>query len=400
MRTAPSRRLRPGMLLAAGIVLVAVNLRPFAASVGPLIGRIEHDTGLSSAGAGLLATVPVLCFGALAPLGSSLARRIGVQGALAVSLATLLVGLLWRLVPGTGFLFAGTVLASAAMAIGNVLLPVLVRSRFPGRVGTMTAIYSTALIAFSALPAAISVPVADALGGGWRPGLAIWALPTLIGLVAWLPALRGARPDGGGRAPSSLRHAAALLRSRVAVALTLFFALQSAGFYATLSWLPSIFESHGASAAQGGLLLGVCIALGLVMTLTVPGLATRYPDQRLLVAVFTATAAVGWLGVLVAPMAAPYLWVVVLGIGQNACFPLLLTMIVMRGANVEATAALSTFVQTIGYLLAAGAPVGLGALHGLAGSWTPAVVVLLALTPLQLLAGVMAGVNRRVSLPE
>lgn len=399
MSTAASRRLRPETLLAAGIVLFALNLRPFAASVGPLIGRIERDTGLSSAGAGLLATVPVLCFGALAPLGSSLARRIGVQAALAVSLAVLLVGVLWRLLPGTGFLFAGTVLASAAMAIGNVLLPVLVRSRFPGRVGTMTALYSSALIGFSALPAAVSVPVANAFGGGWRPGLAIWALPAAVALLAWAPTLRGSRA-AGGTAQGSLRRGMSLLRNRVAVALTLFFALQSAGFYATLSWLPSIFESHGASAAQGGLLLGICILLGLAMTLVVPGLATRYPDQRILVVVFTSFGAAGWLGILVAPMWAPYLWVVVLGIGQNACFPLLLTMIVMRGASVEATAALSTVVQTIGYLLAAAAPVGIGALHDLAGSWMPAVAVLLALTPLQLLAGVVSGVDRRVSLPE
>ncbi|MGH2875548.1 MAG: MFS transporter [Solirubrobacteraceae bacterium] len=399
MTTAASRRLRPGTLLAAGIVLFALNLRPFAASVGPLIGRIERDTGLSSAGAGLLATVPVLCFGALAPLGSSLARRIGLQASLAVSLAVLLAGVLWRLLPGTGFLFAGTVLASAAMAIGNVLLPVLVRSRFPGRVGTMTALYSSALIGFSALPAAVSIPVANAFGGGWRPGLAIWALPAAVALLAWAPALRGSR-TGGGTAQGSLRRGMSLLRNRVAVALTLFFALQSAGFYATLSWLPSIFESHGASAAQGGLLLGICILLGLAMTLIVPGLATRYPDQRILVVVFTSVGAAGWLGILVAPMSVPYLWVVVLGIGQNACFPLLLTMIVMRGASIEATAALSTVVQTIGYLLAAAAPVGIGALHDLAGSWMPAVAVLLALTPLQLVAGVISGVDRRVSLPE
>ncbi|MGH2916151.1 MAG: MFS transporter, partial [Solirubrobacteraceae bacterium] len=202
------------------------------------------------------------------------------------------------------------------------------------------------------------------------------------------------------RGPGSPRGARALLRDRVTIALTAFFALQSAGFYATLSWLPSIFHSHGASTAEGGLLLGLSMLVGLVTTLTVPGLATRLHDQRLLAAVFTAVTAIGWLGILIAPMSAPALWAVVLGLGQNACFPLILTMIVLRGANVGTTAALSTVVQAIGYLLAALSPVGIGLLHDLSGSWAPPVIALLALLAIQLPAGMVAGNARTVSLPD
>jgi CP family cyanate transporter-like MFS transporter len=161
------------VLLAISMVLLAANLRPAAAAVGPLLDRIRADTGLSATGAGVLTTLPVLCFGALAPLAPALVRRLGERTTAAVALAVLLFGLLVRLVPGLGFLFFGTAVAGAAIAVGNVLLPILVRRNFPDRVGLLTGMYTTALVGFAALAAGISVPVADAFGGGWRPGLAI-----------------------------------------------------------------------------------------------------------------------------------------------------------------------------------------------------------------------------------
>lgn len=92
------------------------------------------------------------------------------------------------------------------------------------------------------------------------------------------------------------------MHDRIAWALTLFFAIQSAGFYCTLAWLPSIFRSHGASDATGGLLLGVSLVVGVFAALSVPALAARTRDQRGYVSAFAAIAAVGWVGVLAAPM--------------------------------------------------------------------------------------------------
>jgi CP family cyanate transporter-like MFS transporter len=384
------------VLLAAGIVLVAANLRPAAAAVGPLIDRIRADTGLSATGAGVLTTLPVLCFGALAPLAPRLARRLGERTTVALALALLLIGLLVRLVPGLGFLFLGTALAGAAIAVGNVLLPVLVRSCFPERVGLLTGMYSTALIGFAALAAGISVPVADAFGGGWRPGLAIWAIPAVVGIAVWAPQLAHQRPsrDAGG---PELHGARALLRDPVAWAVTLFFAIQSAGFYATLAWLPSIFHSHGISTARAGVLLSLSLIVGLIPAVAVPSMATRARDQRLFVIAFVVCIAVGWLGVLLAPTSAPYLWVLVLGFGQNASFPLALVLIVLRGGTVTSTAGLSTLAQTVGYLIAAAAPLAIGALHDLTGSWTPALIVLMALLVPQLVMGLAAARNRTVA---
>lgn len=372
------------------MVLLAVNLRPAAAAVGPLIHRIRTDTGLSAIGASLLVALPVLCFGAMAPLAPILARRIGARVTLIGALVVLIAGLAIRLVPGEAFLFVGTAFAGTSIAIGNVLLPVLVRRNFQGRTGLMTGLYTTALVGAAALAAAVAVPVANAFGGGWRGGLGIWLVPAVIALVPWLLELR--RPV---REPDSVQETLAgigsLLHDRIAWALTLFFGIQSAGFYATLAWLPSIFHSHGASDATAGLLLGVSLVVGVFTSLTVPALAARSRDQRALVFAFVLSGALGWVGILAAPMSAPYLWVVLLGLGQNALFPLALTMIVLRGGNVTNTAGLSTLVQTVGYLLAAFAPLGIGALHDATGSWTTPVVVLLALLVPQAVTGMAAG---------
>jgi CP family cyanate transporter-like MFS transporter len=390
------QRPRTSVLLAIGMVLLATNLRPAAAAVGPVIDRIKSDTGLSATGAGALTTLPVLCFGALAPLAPALTRRLGERTTAALALVVLLIGTLVRLVPGLGFLFLGTALAGAAIAVGNVLLPVLVRGNFPHRVGLLTGMYTTALVGFAALAAGVTVPVADAFGGGWRPGLAIWAVPVVVALVVWAPQLARRRPARA--APGTpVTIVRALLRDPVAWAVTLFFAFQSAGFYATLAWLPSVFHSHGMSTPYAGFLLSLSLLVGLIPALTVPSLAARASHQRLFVLVFVALIAAGWLGVILAPTTVPYVWVVLLGLGQNAMFPLALTLIVLRGGTVTSTSGLSTMVQTVGYLLAALAPLAIGAVHDISGSWTPALIVLLALLVPQTIMGLEAARNRTVT---
>jgi CP family cyanate transporter-like MFS transporter len=390
------RRPRSAVLLAIGMVLLATNLRPAAAAVGPLIDRIKSDTGLSATGAGALTTLPVLCFGALAPLTPVLAKRLGERTTAAIALVVLLIGTLVRLVPGLGFLFFGTALAGAAIAVGNVLLPILVRGNFPDRVGLLTGMYTTALVGFAALAAGVTVPVANAFGGGWRPGLAIWAVPAVVALAVWAPQLTRRRPTRAspGRPVTSAR---ALMRDPVAWSVTLFFAFQSAGFYATLAWLPSAFHSHGMSTSYAGFLLSLALLVGLIPALTVPSLAARSHDQRIFVFVCVALIAAGWLGVILAPTSVPFVWVVLLGLGQNASFPLALTLIVLRGGTVTSTAGLSTLVQTVGYLLAALAPLAIGAVHDISGSWTPALIVLLALLVPQLIMGLEAARNRTVT---
>jgi CP family cyanate transporter-like MFS transporter len=394
------------VLVMAGVVLVAINLRPAAASVGPLIHRIETDTGLRSGWASVLTTLPVLCFGLLAPLAPVVAKRFGVRSSIAGAMVALLAGIAIRLLPGVAFLFLGTAIAGSAIATGNVLLPVLVRRDFHGRMATVMALYATALIGFAALAAGVTVPIADALGGGWKPGLGIWVIPAAVAALAWSPWLlrrdrgMGAAAGTGAPAPTHERVAVrSLLRRRLAWQVTLFFALQSGGFYATLAWLPSIYESHGASQAHAGVLLSLTMVVGLVTAITVPGLAGRFADQRPLMIGCCALTAAGLMGVLVAPMSVPYLWTVLLGLGQNAAFPLALLLIVGRAGDVPHTEALSTMTQSIGYVLGAFAPLAVGAIHGVTHSWTPSLILLLAIVVPELVIGLAAARDRTLAPP-
>ena len=382
------------LLLAAGMVLVAANLRAAASTVGPLLDRIKDDLGLSSTAAGLLTTLPVLCFGVVAPLGPALARRIGYQAAVGASLVTIISGLLVRLLPGVAPLYIGTTVAGAGIAVGNVLLPVLVRRSFHENAGRMTGIYTTALIGSAALAAAVSVPLANAFNDSWRAALGFWAAPAMLGLLAWSPQLRRHERDVG--TSTGAVSARSLIRDPLAWQLTLYFGFQSCSFYVVLSWLPTIFQSHGISRTDAGLLLGASMIVGLPGALLLPGVAARARSQGRFAVVYSCFVAAGFIGLLVAPTYAPLLWAILIGLGQQASFPLALVMVVLRSRSVGETAGLSTLMQGVGYLMAAVGPVAVGALHDITDSWNPAIACLIVLLVFQVLSGLGAGRDRKI----
>jgi CP family cyanate transporter-like MFS transporter len=386
------RRLRstalPGggtFLLAAGILLIAANLRPAVTSVPPLLPLIRADLDLSAAAAGLLTTLPLLCFGGLAPFAPSLGRRFGLERALAISLTLLALGLLVRLAPTAAALFAGTLAAGGAIAFANVLLPALVKRDYGSRAGVATGAYTTSLIIVAALASGFSVPLEHALGG-WRQSLGFWALPAVFALAVWAPRTRlRSEPElvevGGMRR---------LLRSPVAWQVAGFMALQTFSFYGLATWLPALYQDHGLSAATAGLLLSIMTVAGMPLALVLPGLAMRSRNQSMYVCGVTVLTAIGITGLLVAPTAAPYLWVVIIGLGQAPALPMALILMVLRSREDRETARLSAMSQSVGYGVAAVGPVLLGAIHDATGSWTPPVALLLVLTIPQFVVGLRA----------
>jgi len=387
--------LAPTALLTAAVMLVAANMRPVATSVGPLAHEIRAGVHLTGATTGLLLTIPVLCFGVVAPLAPLLRNRLGMSRAVALLLVAVTGGLALRVTGGAAVLFIGTTIAAAGAACGNVLLPVIVRRSFADRIGRMSALYTAALAGVAALSAAVTVPLAHAFGHGWRGGLGFWALPALAALVLWLTQLR----HDAAPAPRDGRHARVrdVTRDPLTWQLTLFFGVQSWGFYTMVAWLPSIYESHGISSTNAGLLLGLCGSLAVPAALLVPRLAARWRDQRQLALWMTLSVVFGYVGLLTAPASAPVAWALLIGVGQGACFPLALTMIVLRGGTTHVTAALSTHVQSVGYLISAIGPLASGALHDATGSWTATLVVLIALLVPQALTGLGAGRARVIA---
>ncbi|MGW6132024.1 MFS transporter [Cellulomonas sp. NPDC055163] len=372
------------VLLVAGVVTVALNLRPAVVGLGPVLTRAGADTGLGAVALSALAAAPVLCFGVVGALGGALVRRRGIVATQVAALLVLVVGSLLRLSPTATGLVAGTVVAASGIAVLNVVLPVAVKRYFPGRIGLMTGVYSTALGLSAAVAAGVTVPFADAVG--WRPALAVWAVPAGIAAAVWLLVGRArVRPAEPGPAPIPV---AALLRDAVAWQVTLFMGLQSSLFYATLSWLPSIHAAAGHSAREAGLQLGVVTAVGVPMAMLVPPLAARIRNQGVVATVLVCCTGAGLVVLLLG--APSVLSSLLLGIGLGGSFPLALTLVSLRSRSAADATGLSSMAQGIGYLVAAVGPLGVGALLGATGSWEPAVLAMLVVVGLQLVAGLLA----------
>ncbi len=380
-------RLGPSWLLALGVLLIAANLRPAVTSVGPVLLDIGAEYRLSGLDLALLAAAPLVCFGALAPVAPLLAARLGVDRTLGLVLAALLCGLVVRVGPGPALLFGGTVLVGGAIAIGNVLLPALLKREF-GRPGLMTGLYATVLGLTASVAAGATVPLAGAVGGGWRTGLGVWAIPATVALLVWLPlAARRTMPAAG--APSG--SLVAVLRDRVAWQLTIFSGLHSLCFYTTMAWLPSILREHGLTPADAGLVLGLTSVVGLPVGLLIPIWTSRQRDQRVAVGLVSALTGAGLVGLLAAPVGSTVVWAVLLGLGNGGTFPLALTLVTLRTKTPEATQGAWAMAQTVGYLLAAAGPLALGVLHDLTGAWAIGLALLVALVAVQAVAGLGAG---------
>ncbi|MEU6642267.1 MFS transporter [Saccharomonospora sp. NPDC046836] len=387
------RALAGGGLLAVAVVLAALNLRPSVTSVGSVLDEMGATLGASATWAGALTTMPGLCF-ALAGLAAPyLARRIGLGTAVAVALAVLTVGLLVRVLNGPAVVLAGTLVASAGIALANVLIPVVVKASFATRIGLMTGVYTAALQAGGAAGSALTPPLGSAFGG-WRAGLGSWAVLAALALVLWLVAMR--RRDGNvSSAPRTAGGGRSLLRNRLAWTVTLFFGSQACFAYIMMGWLPQVLMDAGVSRTAAGLLVGLVSLIGLPVSLLVPPLATRQNGQSRWIVGLGVFGIAGVTGLMVAPSAAPLLWSVLVGIGMSV-FTLAITTIALRARTSADTAKLSGMAQGLGYLFAAAGPFLFGLLRDLTGDWTVPFAMLLAVLLGQLTFGWFAGRPRYV----
>jgi CP family cyanate transporter-like MFS transporter len=369
-------------LLLAAIVAVALNQRPAVVAVAPVLGDLRAETGLSSTLAGLLTTLPVLCFGAFAPAAPRLARRIGLETAVALSLLLLAAGIALRLLTPVALLFAGSLLTGAAIAFANVLLPAYVKREF-ARPGPVMGVYSASLNIGAAAGAAITVPLASALGVDWRTALGLWLILALAALALWLPVAGTGRahrtsdplPDDAG--------SWSLLRQPLARQVTAYLGLQSVQFYTVAAWLPTLLADSGVPARQGGLLLGLANIVGAAGALLAPAQAGRMRSQRPLILAVAVAYTLGLGGLLIAPATGTLVWVGAFGLAQGGGFALALTLIVLRSPTPLVAARLGGVAQCLGYLLAALGPLVIGALHDLTGGWSwPVAVLVAALVPM------------------
>ncbi len=388
---------RRRFLLAAGLLLVSLNLRPSMSALSPVLGAIRRSTGLSAAGAGLLTTLPLICFGLLAPVAPRLARRRGTGEVLLGCLVVLLAGILVRSTNYAG-LFVGTLLIGIAVAIANVLMPGIVKRDFPRRVSLMTGLYTAVLSAGAALAAGTTAPLARALGGDWRLATGAWALPVVVAIAVIVPLRSHARP--AREVTVADEPTRRLWKSAVAWSVTLFMGMQSLEFYSTLAWLPTVFHDRGVSVVSAGVLLAVTNTFAIASALVTPWIAHRLGDARVAVLGAVVLAGIALTGLLIDPHHLDALWAVLLGCGQGASISLALMVMVLRSSNQHEAMALSGMAQGYGYLIAAVGPTLVGALYDAAHNWSLPLAVLLGFLVLQAGAGYLAAQDRPVTAAE
>ncbi|WP_374351481.1 CynX/NimT family MFS transporter [Chitinimonas sp.] len=383
-------RKHQSLWLLIAMVLVGLNLRPALASVAPLLSAIRSGAHLSASAAGLLTTLPVLCLGLFAPFAPLLARRIGAEQTILLALGLLICGLLLRPFSGLGGLFIGTVMAGAAIGIGNVILPAIVKREFPQRLGAVTGLYTMSLSLGAAIAAGLSVPVQQLAGSDWRLGLAFWAVPAALAALVWLPQLAEHRALGNQARLGSL------WRKPLAWQVMVYMGAQSSLSYCVFGWLPTILADRGMSALAAGFMMSLSVLMQLITALTGPWFATRGRDQRLAIVVVLGMTLAGLLGCVYAPIGQVWWWAVLLGLGQGGTFSIALTLIVLRAHDAQVAGELSGMAQGGGYTIAALGPLGVGLLHEWTGHWHAVAGLFVLLSALALAAGLGAGRNLQI----
>lgn len=369
-----------GVLILVGIVLVSLNLRPAAVSVGPVLAELRAGLGMSAASVGLLTSLPVLAFAAFGALAPKLAQVLGLHRAVLGAVLAVVAGLGGRAAVGDEVSFlALSALALAGMAVANVLMPSLVKLHYPDRIGTVTAVYTTALAIGLTGALLLTVPIGE-LAGSWRCGLGGWALLATLAAIPWLGLIGRDSHLAGDRGPRL--SVAQVARTRLGLAMGLFFGLQSLQAYVVFGWFAQLWRDAGYSPTAAGALVAIVAGVSIPLSLWIPAAAARRDDQRGLALGLLAAYPFGYGMLLLAPYTLAIPAAVLVGVGC-CVFPLALTLIGLRAHTAAGTAALSSFTQASGYLLAALGPFGIGWLHDATGGWTwPLIALLILALPL------------------
>ena len=378
--------------MVVAVIALSLNLRLAVNAIGPVMPELRSATGLSATAAGVLLALPTLSFAVLGLLAASLAARFGTYRTVVVALLALVAGQLVRsTVTGVPALFAGSAIALAGVAIGNVLMPGLVRLHFPQQITAMTAVYTTTLSIGAAIASGATLPIEHRLSAGWQLGLGLWVLPSVLALLPWVLLARGARP-ATARTPTRGVALRRLAGTRLGWVMAGYFGTQALQAYVVFGWLPEILTSAGTSDTVAALWLSLLALVGVVIAALVPALLARVPVV-VVVIIMAAGYLGGYFGLLFDAGGATWLWVVLIGIGTGA-FPVALTLVGLRARAAAGTLALSGFAQSVGYLIASVGPFLFGLVHDLTGGWTVSLWLLVALVVVHLGFGLAAARTR------
>ena len=359
------------------IILVGINLRPLYTSVGSTLEAIRLELDLTSAQLGLLTTLPSLCMGAVAIGAGMLLNTVPLSQGIRLSLAIIGLGSGLRLfADGLGILALSSFIGGVGIATAQVFVPVVIKHRFANRAATVTAGYA-AFMNLGASIAAATTPWIVGVLGGWRSGLAIWLLPALIAAVAW--------PSNIGLAAQNEPRARLPWRRPVARRLTVFL-IASSGIYGTmLAWTAPIYETLGWSTTRAGLLLAVLTSAQVAGSLATLPLTWWSRDRRWGMGIAVLSLLIGLSGILLAPEIAPWSWMVLIGGGLGAAFPLALVLPMDYCTSPVETGGLTAMVFGVGVLIGGFTPWWIGLLRDLSGDFQSGILALIFLACVKLL---------------
>ncbi|HHD7489029.1 TPA: CynX/NimT family MFS transporter [Klebsiella oxytoca] len=383
---------RHPLLLIAGILLIATTLRVAFTGAAPLLDAIRSEYGLTTAQTGLLTTLPLLAFGLVSPLAAGVARRFGIERSLLLAMILICLGIGLRSLPFVSLLFIGTAVIGCGIALGNVLLPGLIKRDFSQHVAKMTGAYSLTMGGAAALGSAMVVPLALA-GLGWRGALLTLMVFPLLALFVWLPQSR--RQATAPLTGSGAIHNRGIWRSALAWQVTLFLGINSLVYYVIIGWLPAILQSIGYSEAQAGSLHGLLQLATAAPGLAIPLILHRLKDQRGIAVLVAMMCAVSALGLWFLPSQA-VMWTLIFGFGSGATMILGLTFIGLRASSAHQAAALSGMAQAVGYLLAACGPPVMGKIHDASGDWHIPLIAVALISVVMAVFGALAGRDREI----
>ena len=389
-------------LLLLSVICVAATLRAPITAVGPLIASMRASMPFSSGVLGLLTTIPLVMFAVVSPFVRKLSDTLGAGKTLLYSVCVIALGIALRSYAGLAGLFAGTVLLGVGIAIGNVLVPGVIKARFPAKVGLGTSAFTLSMTSLAALSSAVSYPLSKLPGVGWKNSLAVWLVLALVGVIAWWPhrelvtkpqqqKLDNA-PEQGQSEPAEVQRS--VFRSPMAWWLTLLMGAQSFLFYFFTAWLPTIAQYRGVSPETAGYIAFAFQLSTIPAAFVIPTIASRLKDQRSVITM-VAVLYLGSLCVLFFASSTGFLAIAVMlyGFATGSCFNLCMLLISLRTRSAARATSLSGMVQSLGYGFGAIGPILGGWLFDLTGNWNAAFACVALLIVTIFFSGRKAGRN-------
>ncbi|QCZ32034.1 CynX/NimT family MFS transporter [Escherichia fergusonii] len=392
MSSSSIQRGKNGFLLIAGMLMIATTLRVTFTGAAPLLEAIRADYGLTTAQTGLLTTLPLLAFALVSPLAASIARRWGMERSLFAALLLICAGIAIRSLPSAALLFCGTAIIGCGIALGNVLLPGLIKRDFSGYVAKLTGAYSLTMGAAAAIGSTLVVPLA-LHGFGWRGAMLMLMFFPLMAFIVWLPQWKSQNNASLGNSPALQPRG--IWRSPLAWQVTLFLGINSLIYYVIIGWLPAILLSQGFSEAQAGSIHGLLQLATAAPGFLIPLFLHHVKDQRGVAVIVSLMCAVAAAGLWFIPGQAIF-WTILFGFGSGATMILGLTFIGLRASSAHQAAALSGMAQSVGYLLAACGPPLMGKIHDSSGDWHIPLIAVAALSTIMAIFGLYAGRDKEI----